>query len=149
MRVPASLSAACRAAPGRVMAKSELARWPSAERGMELVDVELDDDEDELLLEESEEEEDEDEELVAMLERGLNVTGTFKPVDAMAADNCRLNTLPASITRMSTTTSDFGLSRSWITFSASAIFSASPRAMIANWLEYGKTLCRSATERTT
>jgi hypothetical protein len=40
-----------------------------------------------------------------MLERGLNVTGTFKPVEAMAAVICLLKLVLASITIRSTTTS--------------------------------------------
>src|SRR5262245_11847012 len=130
------------------MAKSELARWPNEESGtvlaVDVVAVAVDD----VVLEESVEDVDVVE-AVAMLARGLKVTGTFRAVGAIAADICRLKTLLASITRISTITSDFGLSRSWITFSASAILSASPRATIANWLEYGKTFWRSATARTT
>src|SRR5262249_39681219 len=80
--------------------------------------------------------------------RGGEVTGVFNPGEATAAVILRLMTLLASITRMSTTTSARGLSRSAMIFSASAIRSASPRAMIAFCELYTNRRWISATERT-
>jgi hypothetical protein len=66
-----------------------------------------------------------------MLERGLNDSGRFNPVEAIAAVTCLLKVVLASITIRSTTTSALGLSMSLMIFSASSTLSASPRAMMA------------------
>ena len=63
--------------------------------------------------------------------RGVKFTGTFRPVEAMAAVSCREYVELASITRMSTTTSLLGLSRSWMNLLGQGHRSASPRAMMA------------------
>ncbi len=61
----------------------------------------------------------------------MKFTGTFNPVDASAAVIERVNAELACNTMMSTTTSDFGLSRSLMIRSAKDTRSASPRTMIA------------------
>ena len=66
---------------------------------------------------------------VLMLVRGVKFTGMLRLV--RAAPKVRVMSLETCITSTSTTTSDLGLSRSWMIFSASAMRSASPRAMMA------------------
>ena len=66
---------------------------------------------------------------VLMLLRGVKFTGMLKLL--RAAPNVRVISLETCKTSTSTTTSDLGLSRSWMIFSASAMRSASPRAMMA------------------
>jgi len=66
---------------------------------------------------------------VEMLVRGVKFTGMLRVF--RAAPNVRVISLEACRTSTSTTTSDLGLSRSWMIFSASAMRSASPRAMMA------------------
>src|SRR5579885_2068100 len=116
-RVLVSLKAACKSALGSTIEKSAVDRWLRLESGIAvpllLVAVEL------TLLGELLS----DVELLPvvvteMLFRGVKFTGTFNPVEASAVVSWRENTELASSTRMSTTTSARGLSRSRIIFSA-------------------------------
>src|SRR6516165_5432542 len=52
--------------------------------------------------------------------RGVKTTGTLRPVEARAVVICRLKVVLACKTRISTTTSAFGLSRSLMIFEARA-----------------------------
>ena len=61
---------------------------------------------------------------VEMLVRGVKLMGMFRPLGAMAAPKVRVILEVACKTRTSTMTSDLGLSRSWMIFSARAIRSA-------------------------
>ena len=157
--VLASLMAACSSALGSVVEKSALERCPKLESGIAapvtllavpvaavvpvvVVDVVLD------VLDVV------DVVLLVVLpctwidERGVKFTGTFKPVDAMAAVICLLKVELASMTRMSSNTSGRGLSRSCAIFSASATRSASPFSTMAYCAVSGKTLVNSGTVRT-
>src|ERR1700686_673493 len=57
-----------------------------------------------------------------IMDRGEKLTGMLRPVEASAAGGGGVEAGLASLTMMSTTTSDLGLSRSWRIFSASAIW---------------------------
>src|ERR1017187_10437472 len=72
-----------------------------------------------------------------MIERGENFTGTFNPVDATADVSWRLKTLLASITKMSTATSDLDKPRSEVAvdifvIEASKVFSRQLTSAVAS-----------------
>src|SRR5262249_25639535 len=99
IRVVLSLSMACSNAFGRLVVQSRKSIFPILER---LIEVPVDplDPFDPL------------DPPLAISDRGVNARGIFRPPEAMVAARSRVRELFASITITSTTTSDFGRSKS-------------------------------------